>query len=139
MVDISDWRSGRHCVFKNFIHLVFIPKYRKAVFTKAMLERLKELFSETCIQMDCELLEFNGEKDHVHLLVSLHPKHSISNLVGKLKGKSAYFLRREFANELEKKLWGAHLWTHSYCVASCGGAPLDIVKKYIENQNSPKT
>ena len=62
----DEWRTGRHCVFKNFVHLVFVPKYRKKVFSKAMLDRLSELFTETCLQMDCELLEFNGEIDHVH-------------------------------------------------------------------------
>jgi putative transposase len=138
MSEKLEWRSGRHCVFKNYVHLVFVPKYRKKVFTKTMLDRLCELFAETCIQMGGELLEFNGEADHVHLLVSLHPKYSISVLVGKLKGKSAYFLRKEFAAELEKKLWGNHLWTHSYCAVSCGGAPLEIIKQYIENQNSPE-
>jgi putative transposase len=134
----DEWRTGRHCIFKNFVHLVFVPKYRKKVFSKAMLDRLSELFTETCLQMDCELLEFNGEVDHVHLLVSIHPKHSISNFVGKLKGKSAYFLRQEFAAVLSKKLWGNHLWTHSYCAVSCGGAPLEIVRKYIESQETPQ-
>ena len=134
---VNDWRTGRHCVFENYIHLVFVPKYRKKVFTQNMLDRLKELFAETCLQMECELQEFNGEIDHVHLLVSLHPKHSISNLVGKLKGKSSYFLKREFTKELEKKLCGNHLWTHSYCAVSCGGEPLEVVKKYVENQRNP--
>ena len=103
---VNDCRTGRHCVFENYVHLVFVKKYRKKVFTQNMLDRLKELFAETCLQMECELQEFNGEIDHVHLLVSLHPKHSISNLVGKLKGKSSYFLRREFTKELEKNFGG---------------------------------
>ena len=137
MRKVSDWRTGRHCTFKNYVHLVFISKYRKAVFNQAMLERLKVLFAETCLQMDCELLEFNGEYDHVHLLVSLHPKHSISVLVGKLKGKSSYFLRKEFWTEIKNKLWGNALWTHSYCVVSCGGAPLEVVRQYVENQRNP--
>ncbi|WP_158650636.1 IS200/IS605 family transposase, partial [Acinetobacter indicus] len=69
-------------------HLVFVTKYRRDVLTKDMLSSLKEIMEETCLQMDCELIEFNGEDDHIHLLVSVHPKHSVSNLVGKLKGKS---------------------------------------------------
>lgn len=137
MINESEWRTGRHCIFKNYIHLVFIPKYRKKIFTQAMLDRLKTLFAETCLQMDCELLEFNGEDDHVHLLVSLHPKHSISVLAGKLKGKSSYFLRKEFWPEIKKALWGNALWTHSYCAVSCGGAPLEVVRQYVENQRNP--
>lgn len=133
-----DWRTGRHCVFKNIVHLVFVTKYRRDVLTKTMLNRIEELMKETSQQMDCELIEFNGEHDHVHLMISVHPKLAISNLVGKLKGKTAYFLRQEFRKEVRKKLWGDHFWSPSYCVVSCGGAPLDVVKKYIENQRRPQ-
>lgn len=133
-----DWRVGRYCIFKNIVHLVFVTKYRRNVFTQTMLERLQELLAETCLQMDSELIEFNGEGDHVHVLVCVHPKLSISNLVGKLKGKSAYFLRREFWTELQTKLWGKHLWSPSYCVVSCGGASLDVVRQYIESQQTPQ-
>lgn len=104
-----------------------------------MLFRLEKLFKETCHQMNCELLEFGGEDDHVHLMAAVHPKCAIANLVGKLKGKSAYFLRKEFAMELRKKLWGYHLWSPSYCVVSCGGASLETVRSYIENQRQPST
>ena len=87
-----DWRTGRSCVYKNQMHLVFVAKYRKSVFTLAMGERLREVFSETCIQMQCELMEYSVEEDHVHLMVQVHPKVAVSNLVGKLKGKSSYVL-----------------------------------------------
>lgn len=99
-----------------------------------MLDRLHVLFDETCKQMDVELIEFGGEDDHVHIMICCHPKIAISNLVGKLKGKSSYFLRQEFWSQLKSKLWGGHLWSPSYCVVSCGGAPLDIVKDYVANQ-----
>ncbi|HND19874.1 MAG TPA: IS200/IS605 family transposase [Acidobacteriota bacterium] len=133
----KDWRAGRTCVFQNHLHLVFVTKYRRDVLSDAMLIRLQELLTQTCLQLDCELLEFNGEHDHVHLLVSVHPKIAISNLVGKLKGKSAYFLRREFWPEIKSKLWGNHFWSPSYCVVSCGGAPLEIVRRYIDHQRRP--
>lgn len=134
MVDNFKWRTGRSCVFKNFVHLVFVTKYRRNVFDDEMLKRISELFHETCKQMDVELIEFGGEDDHVHLLVCCHPKLAISNLVGKLKGKSSYFLRLEYWDKLKEKLWGEHLWSPSYCVVSCGGAPLDVVKEYVANQ-----
>ena len=139
MRSLKQIRHGRHCVFKNFVHLVFVTKYRRDVLTKPMLKRIEELMKETCEQMECELIEFNGEDDHVHLMVSVHPKVPVSSLVGKLKGKSAYFLRQEFAREVKKKLWGEHFWSPSYCVVSCGGAPLETVKKYIEDQRRPQT
>src|SRR3954452_13886846 len=100
---LSDIRHGRHCVFRNFVHLVFVTKYRRDVITNTMLTRMKELIGETCNQMECELIEFNGEDDHVHLMVSVHPKVPISSLVGKLKGKTAYFIRQEFSKEIKKK------------------------------------
>ena len=128
-----EWRTGRSCIYKNNVHLVFVTKYRRDVFTLEMLNRLKEIFTETCQQMDCEILEFDGEHDHVHMMISVHPKIAIANLVGKLKGKSAYFLHKEFWNTIKKKLWGSHFWSPSYCVVSCGGASLEILKTYIKN------
>jgi putative transposase len=132
-----EWRTGRSCVYKIFLHVVFVTKYRRGVLTKEMLDRMKDIFSETLLQFDGELLEFNGEDDHVHLLLSMPPKTAISNLVGKLKGKSSYFIRREYWDHVKKKLWGTHFWSPSYCVVSCGGAPLDIVKAYVEEQRTP--
>jgi len=88
---------------------------------------------------DVELIEFGKEDDHVHILVNVPPKLAIANFVGKLKGKSSYFLRREHWAHLKKKLWGKHLWSPSYCCVSSGGASLDIVKQYITNQRKAPT
>jgi putative transposase len=133
------WRTGRSCVFKNHVHLVFVTKYRRDVFTAEMLGRLRSILAETCAQMDCELLEFGGEDDHVHCLVSVHPKLAVSTLVAKLKGKSSYMLRKAFWPSIKRMLWGSHFWSPSYCVVSCGGASLDVVKAYIEQQRQPPT
>lgn len=137
MIPEYEWRTGRSCVFKNYVHLIFVTKYRRGVFTAPILARLKEVFAETMEQMDGELLDFGGEDDHVHLLVACHPKVAISNLVGKLKGKSSYFLRQEFWPQIRKKVWGDHFWSPSYCVVSCGGAALDVVRQYVVDQRSP--
>ena len=95
-----EWRTGRSCIHNNTVHLIFVTKYRRNVLTINMLTSLKEIIKETCLQMDCKLIEFNGEDDHIHMLVSVHPKHSVSNLVGKLKGKSSYVLKRVFWDEI---------------------------------------
>ena len=137
MNDEYDWRTGRSCVYQNYYHLVFVTKYRKGVFTDEMLTALEAVFEETCEQMDCKLIECNGEPDHVHLLVTCPPKLAVANLVGKLKGKSSFVLRRDFGPLLRKKLWGDHLWSPSYASVTCGGAPLEIVKKYIDDQKRP--
>lgn len=134
-----EWRTGRSYIYKNFYHLVFVTKYRRDVFTLDMIKRLNEIFKETCTQMDCLLMEFNGEDDHIHLMISAPPKISITILVGKLKGKSSYFIRKEFWNSIKTKLWGQHLWSPSYCCVTCGGAPLEIIKKYIEQQRAPSS
>ncbi len=132
-----EWRTGRSCLFKNNAHLVFVTKYRRGVFTEEMLNRAKVIIDETCSQMDCELLEFGGEHDHIHMMISIHPKVAVSNLVSKLKGKSSYIIRREFWDRVKTMLWGNHFWSPSYCIVSCGGASLDVVKAYIENQQTP--
>lgn len=136
-VSMYEWRTGRSCVFKNHVHLVFVTKYRRNVLTREIIDDLKNIYYETCKQMDSELLEFNGEDDHVHLMVAVNPKIAIANLVGKLKGKSSYLMRRDHWSLVKKKLWGNHFWSPSYCVVSCGGASLEVVKAYIKNQRKP--
>lgn len=133
----NEFRTGRSVVYKNTVHLVFLPKYRRNVFDQKLLGVLREVFTETCEQMDCELVEFGGEDDHVHLIVMVHPKWAIANLVGKLKGKSAYVLRRDHWSHIKKFLWGDHFWSPSYCVVSTGGAALDMVTAYVQNQRAP--
>ncbi len=132
-----EWRTGRSCIFKNNVHLVFVTKYRRNVFTREILGRLSEIFRETCGQMDCELHECNGEHDHIHMMVSVHPELAVSNLVSKLKGKSSCFLRKEFWPQIKPMLWGRHFWSPGYCCVSVGGASLETVKAYIENQRTP--
>jgi putative transposase len=90
-----------------------------------------------CSDFGADLVEFNGERDHVHLLVHYPPKVALSRLVGSLKGVSARRLRQEFPAHIRKHLWGEHFWSPSYFAASCGGAPLSIIKEYIENQKRP--
>jgi len=133
------WRTGRSQIYKHYYHLVFVTKYRRHVFTKEILERTEIIFKETCEQLDCELIEFNGEDDHVHILINIPPKHSVAIVVSKLKGKSSYFIRKEFWEQVKKKLWGDHFWSPSYCSVTCVGAPLEVIKKYIDDQRKPSS
>lgn len=130
-------RSGRSVVYNLHVHLVFVTKYRKGVFTDRMLKALEEIFAHVCEDFEAELVEFNGEDDHVHLLVHYPPKVCLSKLVNSLKGVSSRRLKRQFP-EIERKLWKGHLWSPSYFAGSCGGAPLEVVKQYIENQQRPQ-
>jgi putative transposase len=130
-------RTGRHCVFNMHVHLVFVTKYRRGVFTKEILDDLRVIFERVCLEFEAELVEFDGEDAHVHLLVHYPPKVSISNLVNSLKGVSSRLIRRKQYPSIKQKLWGNALWSPSYFAASCGGAPIAIIKQYIEQQNTP--
>ena len=136
MPKATDIRTGRHCVFLMHVHLVFVAKYRRRVFDKDALERLHRAFRVVCADFEADLIEFNGEQDHVHLLVNYPPKHAVSTLVNSLKGVSSRRLRKE-RPELAEKHWKRGLWSKSYFAGSVGGAPLDILKDYVKNQKTP--
>jgi putative transposase len=130
-------RRGRSVVYNLHAHLVFVTKYRRDVLNDAMLTRCEEVMRDVCAGLGAELREFNGEDDHVHLLVQYPPKLAISTLVNSLKGVSAYYLRKEFTGRVNRHIMHGHLWSPSYFAASCSGAPLEIVKQYIANQKRP--
>ncbi|MGP3972989.1 IS200/IS605 family transposase [Streptomyces sp. 8N114] len=137
MAEYQDIRTGRHCAFILHAHLVFVTKYRHKVFKDAHLTRMEEIMRAVCEDFECELVEFNGENNHVHLLVNFPPKVALSKLVNSLKGVSSRRLRQEYP-ELVRHYWRAQrLWSGSYFAGSVGGAPLSIVKQYIEQQNRP--
>lgn len=130
-------RTGRHVVFNLHAHIVFVPKYRKNIFDSDALEKLHRIFRIVCADFETDLKEFNGEKDHVHLLINYPPKVSLSKLVNSLKGVSSRRLRQE-RKDIEKKYWSGGLWSPSYFVGSVGGAPLDVLKEYIQQQQKPE-
>lgn len=99
-----------------------------------MLTRTEEIMRDVCDDFEAELKEFDGEQDHVHLLVYYPPKVQLSKLVNSLKGVSSRRLRQEYDSHVRRYLWGGHFWSGSYFAGSCGGAPLSVVKQYIENQ-----
>jgi putative transposase len=134
----TDIRHGRHCVFNLHVHLVFVTKYRRGVFTKAVLNELREIFSAVCTDFEAELVEFDGEDDHVHLLVNYPPKVAVSALVNSLKGVSSRMIRKKNYPEIKNKLWGGALWSPSYFAGSCGGAAISIIRQYIEQQRTPE-
>ena len=137
MEDVNSIRTGRHFVFMLHVHLVFVTKYRRGVFTKEVLEDLQDIFSDVCKDFAANLEEFDGEDDHVHLLITYPPKVAISHLVNSLKGVSSRLIRRRNYPSIRRKLWGNSLWSPSYFAGSCGGAPLSVLKQYIENQRTP--
>jgi putative transposase len=119
------------------VHLVFVTKYRRGVFTKAILDDLRGVFGSVCADFEAELVEFDGEDDHVHLLVNYPPKVSVSVLVNSLKGVSSRMIRQRRYPSIAKKLWGGALWSPSYFAGSCGGASIAVIRQYIEKQQTP--
>jgi len=119
------------------VHLVFLTKYRREVFTKEICAELRPMFASVCTDFEAELVEFDGEDDHVHLLVNYPPKVCVSTLVNSLKGVSSRMIRKKNYPSIQTKLWDGALWSPSYFAASCGGAPLAVIRQYIEQQQSP--
>lgn len=127
-------RTKRHCVFLLHVHLVFVTKYRRKIFNHEHLEEMKLIFTRVCQSFESELIECDGETDHVHLLVSYPPKIPVSRLVNSLKTSTSRVLRNKYPQHIKRHLWKDSLWSPSYFAGSCGGAPLELVKNYIESQ-----
>ncbi len=129
----SPYRRGRHSVTDLKTHLVFVTKYRRGLLTDEGLAVIEESCREVAKKMDFQVLEFNGETDHVHLLVEYPPKLSISQLVNHLKGVSSRMYRKAGLPTPSAE----HLWSPSYFASSVGGAPISVLRQYIENQKKP--
>ena len=136
MAENNDIRHGRHCVFKMHVHLVFVAKYRRRVFDGDAVQRLRAIFGKVCAGFEAHLIEMDGEDDHVHLLVEYPPKLAVSALVNSLKGVSSRLLRKE-RPDIANRYWKGVLWSPSYFASSCGGAPISIIRQYIEQQQTP--
>lgn len=133
----TEFRKGRHVVYLLHAHVIFVTKYRGNVFDSEILDKMQELMKRICDDHEVVLKEFNGESDHVHLLIEYPPKLALSKLVNTLKGTSSRELKRSFP-ELNQVAWRKNaLWSPSYFVGSVGGAPLEVLKQYIEQQNRP--
>ena len=133
------YNKRRHSVYALTVHLVFVCKRRGQVFQAERLASLHDIFDEVLDDFEAELLEFNGEQDHIHLLVSYPPKHSVSALVNSLKGVSSRRLKAQL-REIES-FWSVaksknSLWSPSYFASSTGGAPIEVLR-YIQDHNAP--
>lgn len=133
-------RKASHSVFSIHLHIILVTKYRRQVLTKAMIEDAKEVFQRVLESNQSILSNCEGEADHLHILIDMHPNNNVSNLVSSLKSSSSRILRKKYPQEIAQHYWGknAKLWHDSKCIISCGGAPLEVIKQYIENQSGGK-
>lgn len=134
---MHDLIKRRHSVTDLKVHLVFTTKYRRKIFRAEHISYMETIISDVCIKLGVHLIEFNGEKDHVHLLLHYPPVMSVSVLVNSIKATSSRYLRKHY-KELHGSSQKSTLWSRSYFACSVGGAPLEVLKQYIENQNSPQ-
>ena len=132
----TEYRRGRTVVCLLHIHLVFVTKYRRGVLSERAIEVIREAAGGVCRDFTAKLVELNGEDDHVHLLVEYPPTVALSRLVNSLKGVTSRMVRAREFPEVQSKLWGGHLWSPSYFAVSCGGAPIAVVRQYIEGQRA---
>lgn len=127
------YKSNKNIVYSCKYHIVWCPKYRRKVLVEGVDIRLKEILSEVATEFKSELIEMEVMPDHVHLLVECDPQFGIAKLIRYMKGRSSRYLRQEFP-WLKSRL--PTLWTNSYFISTVGGAPMSVVKQYIENQKN---
>ncbi|MBK1726449.1 IS200/IS605 family transposase [Halorhodospira neutriphila] len=127
------YKSNRNVVYSCKYHVVWCPKYRREVLVEGVAIRLEEVIQNVCAESDAEILEMEVMPDHVHLLVEVDPQYGIHRLIKQIKGRSSRLLRQEFPF-LRSRL--PTLWTNSYFVSTVGGAPLEVIKQYIEDQRN---
>lgn len=134
----NDFVSSGRSVSDLKAHLILTTKYRRKVLTAEMVQRLIEIVGDLCEKWDCKLVEANGEEDHFHILFQYYPQMELPKFVGNLKSVSSRRLRAEFPDRVNKFYWKSVLWNEAYFIASCGGVTVSTLKKYVENQDSPK-
>ena len=125
---------GRGYVYSIQYHIVWCVKYRHPILTNEVEKRLFEILYKITEDNKFQILECNGDKDHIHLLINCSPQHYIPDMIKALKGVSARLLMKEYGDDLKKKLWGGHLWNPSYFVATVSENTEEQVRIYIQNQ-----
>ena len=125
--------SNAHSVFLLHYHLILVVKYRRQVFEDNISTRAKEIFEYIAPNYNITLQEWNYDKDHVHILFKAHPNTQISKFINAYKSASSRLLKKEFP-QIRQKLWKEYFWSQSFCLLTTGGAPIEVIKNYIENQ-----
>ena len=132
---MNEYRKGGHTQYDLKIHLVWTTKYRYKLLRGAIGYRLRELIRQGCEARNIRIVDGNVRSDHVHLLLSIPPSMSVSQVAQYLKGRSSHLLQDEFP-QLKKRYWGQHMWGRGYFCASVGNVTEDMIKAYIENQGN---
>ena len=125
--------NNNHSVFCLYYHLVLVVKYRRKVFTDNMSQYAKDIFVRLSEPYNISLEEWNRDIDHIHIMFKAHPNSELSKFINAYKSASSRLIKRDFP-EVRQKLWKEMFWSRSFCLLTTGGAPISVIKKYIENQ-----
>ena len=125
--------SNAHSVFLLCYHLVLVVKYRREVFDDAVSDRAKEIFEYIAPNYKITLMEWNHDKDYIHIVFRAHPRTEISKFINAYKSASSRLIKKEFPS-VRQKLWKEHFWSQSFCLLTAGGEQLEVLDKYIESQ-----
>ena len=135
---MTEFKRNRHALYKLTYHLVVFTKYRHKCIDEVMHNRLHEIADDLFAKWNCEIIEMNGEADHIHILFDAPPQIQLSKIINSFKTVSSRYIREEFPKELAPFYWKPYFWSQSYMVLTTGGATIDVVKAYIENQGLEK-
>lgn len=127
--------NNNHSVFLLYYHLVLVTKYRRKVIDDNISNRLKEIFEKIQGNYNIKLQEWSHDKDHVHILFKAHPNSEISKFINAYKSASSRLIKKEYP-KIKEQLWREYFWSRSYCLLTTGGAPIEVIKKYIETQGN---
>jgi putative transposase len=125
--------NNNHSVFALYYHLILVVKYRRKVFDDSISEYAENVFVKIAPSYNITLLEWNHDQDHVHILFKAHPNTELSKFINAYKSASSRLIKKQFP-EVRKKLWKEYFWSRSFCLISTGGAPVEVIRKYIEKQ-----
>lgn len=129
--------TNAHSVFSLHYHLILVTKYRRKVFDDDVSNRARELFEAIAPNYKIEVLEWNHDQDHVHVLFKAQPKTELSKFINAYKSASSRVLKKEYPS-IKEQLWKEMFWSRSFCLLSSGGAPIEVIKQYIEEQEQKK-
>ena len=125
--------NNNHSVFAMYYHLILVVKYRKRVFDDSISDYARSIFEKIAPSYNISLLEWNHDVDHVHIMFKAQPNSELSKFINAYKSASSRLIKRDFP-EVRNKLWKEYFWSQSFCLLTTGGAPIEVIRKYIETQ-----
>ena len=125
--------NNNHSVFAMYYHLILVVKYRKKVFDDSVSDYARSIFEKIAPSYNISLLEWNHDADHVHIMFKAQPNSELSKFINAYKSASSRLIKRDFP-EVRNKLWKEYFWSQSFCLLTAGGAPIEVIRKYIETQ-----